>query len=284
MPSRALAIASLVPLLATSTVAQDSHPSPEIRYRSVPISGFSAVVALQKAHGPAGFDAILRVNRLDLPHVRQDSALVVPEAPASLAALTPFPLTLTWPDDSPAPARFLVVARRIQAFAAYESGTLVCWGPVSTGRRDTPTPPGLFATNWKAKLRQSSDNDEGLLPWYVNFINATGISFHQFALPGYPASHACVRLLEANAKWIHDWAETWVLDDEQHRVLVQGTPVLVYGEYDYDKPGPWTRLADDPRSTTVTREGIQRAVVPHRPVLAEWIRLRQQWEAGRTSG
>ena len=232
----------------------------------------ATVVALQKAHGAEGWEAILRINRLDLPHVKQGAALIVPMVPATPAALSPFPATL--PADATMPPRLFVVSRRIQAFAAYESGTLARWGPTSTGRKETPTPAGLFATNWKSKLRRSSDNREWLLPWYVNFINATGVSFHQFALPGYPASHACVRLLDADARWIYDWAETWVLDSDRRQVVVHGTPVIVYDEYDYGKPGPWTRLAEDPRATTVTAEELRKALEPHLARIAEWMAAR----------
>ena len=172
---------------------------------------------LQKTHGP-GFEAILHLNRIDLDHLRQGATLVVPESPVSLAAIAPFPKQL-W-EDASMPGRILIVSRRIQAFAAYEAGALVRWGGVSTGRRETPTPEGLFATNWRSKLRKSSDNPAWLLPWYFNFINSSGVSFHQFDLPGYPASHACVRLLEADAKWIYEWAESWVLADEGRRIEV----------------------------------------------------------------
>ena len=123
------------------------------------------------------------------------------------------------------PPRLLLVSRRVQAFAAYEAGTLVRWGATSTGRRETQTPAGLFATNWRSKLRRSSDNGEWLLPWYVNFVNESGVSFHQFALPGYPASHACARLLIDDAKWIYDWVELWTLDATRQRIEVYGTPV-----------------------------------------------------------
>jgi hypothetical protein len=265
-------VASAFPLLAAVALAQNPG-SPAPRYRAVRIDGFSTVVALQKEYGPDGFDTILRINRVDLPHVRQGATLIVPDRSASAEAVTPFPQRL--PDLDAVPARMFLVSRRIQAFAAYESGVLVRWGPTSTGREETPTPAGLFATNWKSKLRRSSDNREWLLPWYVNFINASGVSFHQFALPGYPASHACARLLDADAKWIYDWAESWVLSEDQQRVLRHGTPVLVFGDYDYTQPGPWTRLAEDPDASTVTLDEMTRAIEPHRAKLIEWLALRK---------
>ncbi len=245
------------------------------RYRSVRVEGMATVRELQKTYGADGFEAILHVNRIDLAHLRQGAMLIVPEAPASLSALSPFPASLG--QDSWIPPRMLLVSRRVQAFAAYEAGALVRWGATSTGRRETPTPAGLFATNWRSKLRRSADNAEWLLPWYVNFINSSGVSFHQFALPGYPASHACVRLLTADAQWVYEWAESWVLGDEGRRIEVHGTPVLVFGDYDYDQPGPWTRLAEDPNATVVTLDEIRRVLVPHRAVIAEREAARSRW-------
>ncbi len=187
-------------------------------------------------------------------------------------ALSPFPASLIAEFDLP---RVLIVSRRVQASAAYEGGTLVRWGPVSTGREASPTPAGLFATNWKSKLRRSSDNREWLLPWYVNFINESGVSFHQFALPGYPASHACVRLLEGDAKWVYDWSETWTLSPDKRSVLVRGTPVLVFGDYAFAEPGPWTHLASDPLATRITTQEIQSSLAAHKRQLTEWIAVRR---------
>ena len=72
------------------------------------------------------------------------------------------------------------------------------------------------------------------------------MSFHQFDLPGYPASHACVRLLERDAKWLYEWGQQWTLDTTGRTILTTGTPVVIVAEYDYAAPPPWvdlTRLA-----------------------------------------
>src|SRR6185436_9183186 len=123
--------------------------------------------------------------------------------------------------------------------AAYDSGRLVRWGPTSTGKRATPTPAGLFFANWKAKQTRSTENDEWILNWYFNFDNARGVSFHEYAMPGYPASHACVRLLAEDAKWIYDWADQWKVSRNGRGVIRWGTPVVVFDDYDYKAPPPW---------------------------------------------
>jgi hypothetical protein len=279
LSARVIVFAILITLIRSAAAAQsapaaEGHVQP-IRYRSVRVDGLATVRELQKTHGADGFRAILHVNRIDLEHLRDGATLVVPEPPSSLDALSPFPRALG--SAAPAAPKLLLVSRRVQAFAAYESGMLVRWGAVSTGRLETPTPAGLFATNWRAKLRRSSDNAAWLLPWYVNFINASGVSFHQFDLPGHPASHACVRLLEADAKWIFDWAELWVLADRGRRIEVYGTPVVVFDDYAFDQPAPWQALPENPAATTIALEEIQRSLEPHKPVIEERAAARARW-------
>ena len=159
-------------------------------------------------------------------------------------AYSPFPVE--WPAAADQP-KALVVHQPIQAFAAYELGRLVRWGPVSTGRRETPTPAGAFNLTWKSKSRRSTDNDAWLLEWYFNFVNSRGVSFHKFDLPGYPASHACVRLLERDAQWLYEWGDQWTLDATKRQVVTAGTPVLVVGAYDHKAPPPWVDPGVAPR-------------------------------------
>ena len=136
---------------------------------------------------------VQKVNRTDLNHLHRLPALVVPD---------------TWLDDelaySPMPRRFprgapyrrlVLVYQPAQVFGAYQYGTLVRWGPVSTGRRTEPTPSGLFYLNWRKRSHISTIDPEWLMNWAFNFDNRAGLAFHEQALPGAPASHGCVRLL-----------------------------------------------------------------------------------------
>lgn len=261
-------VAAALFISAIPSSAQDTPGSSDpVAYRAVPIEGPQSVVSLRKQVGADGFAIVLKVNRLDLEHVRQGETLMVPDGAPDLLRVSPFPAQISR-DLAPA-ERILFVSRRIQAFAAYEKGTLVRWGPVSTGRKETPTPAALYHTNWRAKLRRSTDNDQWILPWLFNFENSRGISFHQFDLPGYPASHACVRLLEDDAKWIFNWAESWVLSEDRRTVVAHGTPVVVFGDYAYDAPPPWKRLADDPLAASVAAAELDLALEPHVALIVE---------------
>jgi hypothetical protein len=146
---------------------------------------------------------------------------------------------MDWPWAVSLP-KALIVHQTAQVFGAYEFGKLVRWGPVSTGRKETPTPAGSFNLTWRSKSRRSTDNDAWLLKWYFNFINSRGVSFHEFDLPGAAASHACVRLLTRDAMWIYDWGEQWVLSPDRKTVATPGTPVVVHGAVDFKNPTPWT--------------------------------------------
>jgi hypothetical protein len=151
-------------------------------------------------------------------------------------------------DNSPLPARWawaeqypkaIVVHQPHQVFGAYEHGQLVRWGPVSSGSRSHPTPSGLFHLNWRSRGRWSTVDPEWFMPWYFNFENDRGLSFHAYALPGQPASHACVRLLARDAQWLYEWGEEWELDALGAKILRPGTPVAIFGRYDFDRPPPW---------------------------------------------
>lgn len=183
-----------------------------------------------------------KLNRRDREHlVRADPpvpGLVIPAAwDFDPLAYSPFPLE--WPAATEQ-AKAIVVHQPGQAFAAYEFGRLVRWGPVSTGRKETPTPAGSYHLTWRSRKRTSTDNDAWILEWYFNFINARGVSFHQFDLPGYAASHACVRLLQRDAQWLYDWGQQWKLSADRRAVDAPGTPVLIIGTFAHGKTPPWT--------------------------------------------
>ena len=213
--------------------------NPRISYRLEPVTA----AALTKLYSPAQLGILEKLNRRDVEHLARLKEMIVPEAwpaePADSDELEYAVLPATW-EWATERNKAIVVLQPEQVFGAYEFGKLVRWGPVSSGRKETFTPAGTFNLTWKTKSRTSTDNDQWLLKWYFNFINSRGISFHQFELPGYAASHACVRLLERDAIWLYNWGEQWKLAPGGREVLQQGTVVVVSGQYGHDKPGPWT--------------------------------------------
>lgn len=176
-----------------------------------------------------------KLNRADAKHLARLPQLVVPVTWKTELELSPFPTAYPAAQSTP---KLIVVDQPAQAFAAYEHGVQVRWGPVSSGRRQKPTPSGVYYLNWKARTRTSTLSGEWRLNWYFNFHNTRGLAFHEFDLPGAPMSHACVRLLARDAEWIYRWGEGWTLDGKG-QLLTRGTPVLILGAYDFASPPPW---------------------------------------------
>jgi len=240
-----------------------------VAYRSVVLKGGEGRKFLSQLKSEIGEEkmaSLLRLNRLDAQHLRAGVTLVIPEQVDELTTFSPFPQRLEAVREIP---KLILVSLRVQAFGAYEFGNLVRWGPTSSGKKATPTPAGLYHTNWKSKATRSSINNDWLLPWYFNLDNQRGISFHQYDLPGYPASHGCLRLLADDAAWIYGWADQWTLSTDQRRVEAYGTPVIVFGKYDYGKQAPWKHLVTDYAAASVTGSELEEAVQLDLPIIRE---------------
>jgi hypothetical protein len=95
--------------------------------------------------------------------------------------------------------------------------------------------------------------------------------WHQYSLPRYPASHSCLRLQETDTKFLYTWANEWVVN-KKDSVLVQGTPVIVFGMYNFDAPKPWLQLVNNAKALDIPVEEIQKHAAPH---LAD-IKIQQQ--------
>jgi hypothetical protein len=194
---------------------------------------------LHRQLGPDRLALVEKLNRADVAHLRRLPVLVIPASGDDELRHSPLPLTYGWASGFP---KAIVAHLPSQVFGAYEHGSLVRWGPISSGSARHPTPSGLFHLNWKSRGRRSSMNPAWFLRWYFNFERKRGIAFHEHPLPGRPVSHACIRLLERDARWLFDWGEQRVLDRRGGNVIHPGTPVLILGQYDFDAPPPWHSL------------------------------------------
>lgn len=221
-------------------IFKPAPPVLKIAFSKEPVKSVHILSELTDKFGDAGMRQVLAINRLDTRHIVIGDTICVPDTlPDDFLFFSPFPKQLPVLDSVP---KILIFSYPVQAFAAYDNGTLIRWGPTSMGKRTTPTPEGLYFTNWKARETISTVNEEWVLPWAFNIDNFKGISIHQFELPGYPASHSCVRLLGVDAEWIYYWADQWILTGDGGTVKAYGTPVIVYGKYNYHSPSPWSLL------------------------------------------
>ncbi|MGC4042111.1 MAG: L,D-transpeptidase [Flavobacterium sp.] len=202
---------------------------------------------------------VLAANRTDRANIIKMDSIVVPEdLTGDIAYYLPFPFEVPALADV---RKIILFSYATQAFATYEYGTLIRTGPTNMGRKADQTPTGLFFSNWKAEKTTSTFNDEWDLKWNFNIENKLGVGWHQYELPGYPASHSCLRLQERDAKYLYDWADQWVLADKQ-TVKLKGTPVIVFGKYDFDAPKPWYKLAKDSKALNFSKSDIERETKP----------------------
>jgi hypothetical protein len=131
------------------------------------------------------------------------AAIVTFAAAAALTALTVTPAA----DAKSRPARssetaaprdageplMAIVSIKSQHVTIYDADGWIMRAPVSSGTKGRETPAGVFSVVQKDKDHRSNLYDDA---WMPNMLRITwsGIALHGGPLPGYPASHGCVRM------------------------------------------------------------------------------------------
>ncbi|MBP8098086.1 MAG: L,D-transpeptidase [Arenimonas sp.] len=177
----------------------------------------------------------------------------------------------------------LMVSIAQQKAYLYRNGIRVGVTTVSTGKKGHETPTGVFTILQKNKDHKSNLYNSAPMP-YMQRLTWDGIALHTGKLPGYPASHGCVRMPDDFAKRLFaetDLGMTVVVTDDvadtpsnmvDPKILVQpmdakGQPIkapsLSAGEEYRWQPekspfGPLTVLISiSDRSVTVLRNGVE---------------------------
>lgn len=217
---------------------------------------------------------LFAVNRVDSAHIVSLDTLIMPDKfDLDILQYSPFPTDVPALRDV---HKILLFSYPAEYFAAYENGRLVRSGPTSMGRKKDTTATGLFYCNWKAEETKSTFNDEWDLKWNFNIQNKEGIGFHQYALPGYPASHSCLRLLDTDARYLYNWAGQWVIKGTDN-IQVYGTPVIVFGAYPFGSQKPWRRLLNEPHALDIDAASLQETVAPY---LSDIMNKQQKRQSG----
>ncbi len=86
-----------------------------------------------------------------------------------------------------------VVALKEQRVTIYDADGPMLRAPISTGQSGLETPVGVFSILQKEAEHYSNRYDDAAMP-FMERITWSGIALHAGALPGYPASHGCIRL------------------------------------------------------------------------------------------
>jgi hypothetical protein len=224
------------------------------------LAGKKEIARFADSLSPSQQHVLMTVNRTDLANIKKQDTILVPDnLDGQVRQYVPFPQTAPYLKDV---RKIVFFSYPSQTFAAYEYGHLVYAGPTNMGRQKDPTPTGLYYANWKAEQTTSTFNDEWELKWNFNIENKEGIGWHQYELPGYPASHSCLRMLEADAKHMYEWADEWTLKGTDN-VLAKGTPVIVFGSYPFGGAKPWLQLTQNPKALDITEDMLKTEVSPH---------------------
>jgi hypothetical protein len=88
---------------------------------------------------------------------------------------------------------FFVISLSRQHVSAYSNDGLFARSPVSTGMRGHPTPMGIFTILGKERYHHSNIYSGAPMP-FMQRITWSGVAMHEGVVPGYPASHGCIRL------------------------------------------------------------------------------------------
>jgi hypothetical protein len=153
------------------------------------------------------------------------------------------------PERSPKGPVAIIVSVPKQRCFVYRNGILIGVSTCSTGKKGFETPTGVFTILQKAEDHYSSEFEDAPMP-HMERLTWQGVALHAGNLPGYPASHGCVRLPAKFAENLYG-------------VTQVGTPVIIAGDVSdpaaVKDPGPI--LGSSAKETIETNVG-KKAVSP----------------------
>jgi hypothetical protein len=128
------------------------------------------------------------------------------------------PGEFTWhPERSPSGPVAIIVSIPDQRVHVYRNGIRIAVSTCSTGAPNHRTPTGVFTILEKDKNHHSSTYNNAPMP-NMNRLTWNGIALHAGNLPGYPASHGCVRLPSKFSELLFS-------------ITHVGTPVILAGSF-----------------------------------------------------
>jgi hypothetical protein len=133
--------------------------------------------------------------------MRDGTPLVVKSQKLKQAGPKIYPSGLHAESDSA--GRRVVVDVKAQRAYLFVGGKLAFETPVSTGAKGRRTPRGTFTITEKMRRGKRSTLYHCAMP-YWNRLDESAIGMHTGYLPGYPASHGCIRLPGESARFLFD--------------------------------------------------------------------------------
>ena len=120
------------------------------------------------------------------------------------------------PNGNSSGPSFLVISLTAQRMMVYRNGIPIAASTISTGSEGRETPTGMFTILQKEVMHRSLTYDDAPMP-YMQRLTWKGVAMHGGNLPGYAASHGCIRLPAGFAKLLYGVTEL-------------GTPVMITDE------------------------------------------------------
>jgi hypothetical protein len=162
--------------------------------------------------------------------------------------------------DSPHGPLQIIISVADQRISVYDNGSLIARSSVSTGVPRHPTPLGVFSVVSKQRWHRSNLYSAAPMP-YMQRITWSGIALHAGILPGYPASHGCIRLK-------NDFAiRLWHLTKRGVRVIIASDdahPVEIANPHLFEaKPQAVSSLPESQRD--ITGSAIVAVPATHQP-------------------
>src|SRR5258708_1977951 len=190
---------------------------------------FAPAPAFAQYFRDGGFDAVYsrpRETVIAPMQPRRRSVAKTAEPPAKSA---PAKSAKTEPPKPTGPL-ILAVSIGSQRVTVYDNGAPIATAPISSGMPGRPTPMGVFSVIQKDRFHHSNIYSNAPMP-YMQRITWSGVALHAGVLPGYPASHGCIRLPESFA------VRLWGMTKLGARVVVTRNDVAPY-EIDHPRLAP----------------------------------------------
>jgi hypothetical protein len=138
------------------------------------------------------------------------------------------------------PLQFVISIRK-QHVTLYSNGQRVAQSPVSTGAPGHSTPTGIFSIIEKDRWHHSNLYDNAPM-YFMQRLTWSGVAMHEGALPGYAASHGCIRMPHEFA------ARLWTLTKLGARVVIVNDDVV---PQDFDDPQLFVHKEKPPEAPAI---------------------------------
>ncbi|MCB1377304.1 MAG: L,D-transpeptidase family protein [Alphaproteobacteria bacterium] len=138
-----------------------------------------------------------------------------------------------FPERSPGGPLLIIVSIPDQLVHVYRNGIRIAASTCSTGKPGHSTPTGVFKILQKDKHHRSSTYNNAPMP-NMNRLTWSGVALHAGNLPGYPASHGCVRLPLKFSELLFGITKlgmTVVIADRSSQPAAVVHPGMVLGDY-----------------------------------------------------